>query len=223
MTCLPPEALLCARNALVAAMVAWGRPAQGLINNHTQACNGARPDRGAHPVNCVTWAQADAYCRAVGKALPTEAQWELAARGPDGSAYPWGQWGAPATNLLNACDQDCATLGAQAGATWQALVEDSDGHAATAPVGSYQNGTSPYGALDMAGNVWEWVADGYAPYSWRGVADPPPVSSSDGRHVVRGGGWMDSDPAKFRGVQRTPHTGSLPGVDIGFRCAAPVP
>ena len=111
--------------------------------NDARACNGNRADRQDHPANCITWTQADAYCRAVGKRLPTEAQWELAARGTDGRRYPWGIK-APSARRLNACGSECRAYGTRLGQTWAVMFEDSDGHETTAPVGSYPDGASPY-------------------------------------------------------------------------------
>ena len=139
------------------------------------------PDFSDYPVIYVDWEQAKAYCEWRGADLPTEAQWEKAARGTDGRLYPWGN--SFDGTKANFCDQNCSN--SWANKSWD------DGYADTAPVGNYPTGASMYGVLDMAGNVWEWVRDWYnATYyssqsSW---SDPLGPDSGDDR-VVRSGGW----------------------------------
>lgn len=116
-------------------------------------CNWGR-GRDDHPVNCVDWTQADTFCRWADKALPTEAQWEFAARRPQGRRFPWSGR-EPVARLLR----------------W----DSEDG---TTPVGRYPAGRTPEGVLDLAGNVAEWVADGFAPYAAAVVCDPPPAAKT---------------------------------------------
>ena len=117
------------------------------------------------PLVGVTWNDANTYCKWAGKRLPTEAQWEKAARGTDGRVYPWG----------NSID------------TTKANYDDSK-MGKTSDVGSYPSGASPYGALDMAGNVWQWVSDFYdAKYYGNSPSKNPKGPDSGNDHVLRGG------------------------------------
>jgi formylglycine-generating enzyme required for sulfatase activity len=135
-----------------------------------------------HPMVNVTWDQARAYCKWAGGDLPTEAQWEKAARGTDGREYPWGnEWDDSRLQCSNTRFGEAKS---------------------TAAVGSYPSGASPYGCLDMAGNVWDWCLDWYqADYS--GLSDRNPTGPETGsRHVLRGGSWRSDDPDFFRSAYR---------------------
>jgi formylglycine-generating enzyme required for sulfatase activity len=164
-------------------------------------------DRPTHPANCVDRLQAERYCAYAQKRLPTEAEWEYAARGADGREFPWGN--APPTT--------CAV------AVLTGMVGECGNRRGTWEVGTTAEGKSAFGALDMAGNVWEWVADGYEPYaadaaSDGGVADPRPALAPGARGVLRGGSW-DYAVASAKVTYRLPFASTSGNVSIGFRCA----
>ncbi len=171
-----------------------------------------------HPVVQVSWNDARAYCGWKNGQLPSEAQWEKAARGPatrlrqsgDARRFPWGN-DPPAENLLNFADRNQT-------AAWASRQID-DGYQFTAPVGTYAAGASPYGALDMAGNVWEMVADWYSDtYYTISPADNPTGPESGTTHVGRGGAWSDG----MDNVRTTARSDVAPDDQnniSGFRCA----
>jgi formylglycine-generating enzyme required for sulfatase activity len=148
-------------------------------------CNGREPEeRGSHPINCVDWSMADRFCRETGKRLPTEAECEFAARGPDGRKYPWDD-SDPTSDDLNACGSECAAWGLKNHVDEKSMYADDDGYATTAPVGSFPKGASRYGVEDMVGNVWEWVADYYAPYTGGDQTDPHGPATGRAGHPRR--------------------------------------
>jgi formylglycine-generating enzyme required for sulfatase activity len=171
------------------------------------------PNRAEHPVVHVDWNQANNYCQWAEKRLPTEAEWEYTARGPQGRVFPWGD--EFDGTRLNYCDANC-------GSDWPDETVD-DGYADTAPVGSYPAGASWCGVLDMAGNVWEWVADWYdSGYYSQSPARNPPGPDSGMFKVLRGGSWSNIQwlaSCAFRS-RLIPWYRNL---NVGFRCARSSP
>jgi formylglycine-generating enzyme required for sulfatase activity/serine/threonine protein kinase len=181
-------------------------------------CNIRAPeDRPRHPINCVTWEMATGFCKAKKKRLPTEAEWEYAARGPDGRKYPWGDE-LPSANFLNACGKECVAWGKKNHQEESAMYPDDDGWPTTAPVGSFPAGKSRYGVQDVVGNVWEWVSDWYAPYTADEQKDPTGPENGEAR-VIRGGSWNGAQPSWVRPTFRYRDTPTKRSYGIGFRCA----
>ena len=185
---------------------------------YSPLCTFGKPELDEHPINCVSFAMAETYCQAQGKRLPTEAEWEYATRGPDGRIYPWGD-DPPTPKHLNACGTECVAWGQKHGVAFTALYPGDDGYPTTAPVGKFEAGRSRFGPYDVAGNVWEWVADWYAPYTPDAKTNPKGPDTGD-KKVIRGGAWNGSFTTWLRPSFRYAQDPSALSYGIGFRCVA---
>ena len=162
-------------------------------------CNWQQKDRETHPINGVTHAQAEAFCTHKNMRLPTDDEWEIAARGRNGRLFPWGDKpiGPNRQSMANIADRHGKIRWG-----WASIEGGDDGWAATAPVGTYPKGKSPFGVMDLVGNVWEWTA----------------TAQEGEKSRIRGAGYANhSFYLQASSWDEKPETTAEPY--LGFRCA----
>lgn len=184
-------------------------PVPAYTKSETRTDYYGNPQYAAYPVVFVSYAHAVSYCDWAGGKLPTEAQWEKAARGVGDNLFPWGNR-LPDESLTNYCDVNCTE-------SYRDKQHD-DGYRDTAPVGNYPAGASFYGVYDMSGNVWEWVFDYFnAGFYQTSIYDNPRGPSTSNTRVVRGGSFINEESG-LRVVARYYQNPTRTQSYLGFRC-----
>jgi len=212
----------CKRTSMVSV---WQKAEADSVKEHerkqeaySKLCTFGKAGWEKHPINCVSWESASNYCKVSGKRLPTEAEWEFAARKSDGRKFPWGD-DPPDQRHMNACGTECTDwMVAQGLKPGPRMYDADDGFPGTAPVGSYPKGQTAFGLDDMVGNVFEWTSDWMGPYSAEEQKDPRGPEQGEKR-VVRGGAFNGGftlwvNPSFRYAMPPEVHTHA-----VGFRCA----
>ncbi|MBK9263910.1 MAG: SUMF1/EgtB/PvdO family nonheme iron enzyme [Polyangiaceae bacterium] len=192
-----------------ASTIEWAGASAATQQEWSKLCNSGQSNRENHPVNCVTWNQAADYCKFADKRLPTDAEWEYAARGSEGRAFPWGSNPVTAQHA-NLCDKKCADFASKLGINWAAFDGD-DGYEGTAPVGSFPTGATSAGVQDLHGNVAEWTS-----------TELCKTGGDCGEYVVRGGGCQTERTENVTMMTRATKKNDFKSMNIGFRCAVSV-
>jgi formylglycine-generating enzyme required for sulfatase activity/serine/threonine protein kinase len=174
------------------------------------ACNGSKKELYDYPVNCVSWDEAKAYCHWANKRLPSEEEWEFAARGSEARAYPWGNE-PPSAQRLNGCGEECARGAMLGDRGLLPLFEGRDGWETTAPTRAFAPGKTRDGLYDMAGNVSEWTSSRDCPY--------PGTNCNKEWRIARGGAWSSDGRDGVKAARRERNAPDARTADIGFRCA----
>jgi len=190
-----------------ASTIEWAGASAATQQEWSKLCNSGQPNRDNHPVNCVSWEQAATYCKFAEKRLPTEAEWEFAARGNEGRTFPWGIT-PPTPQHANLCDKKCADFATKLGIRWTPFDGD-DGFEGTAPVGSFSMGNSIAGVQDLHGNVAEWTS-----------TELCKAGDHCEEYVVRGGGCHTERTENVSMTTRATKKQDFKSMNIGFRCAA---
>jgi formylglycine-generating enzyme required for sulfatase activity len=208
--------------AMYAACVSQGRCTTEGLGSCGDQSNWARVGRGEHPMNCVDWDQARTLCAVRGNRLPTEAEWELGARGTDGRPYPWGYEPPSEERARYNLEAQGPLSSDGVRMTPKAFTAQASQDPGTSPVDSHPSGASPFGALNMAGTVWEWIEDAFGPYGGGAVLSPTGPQGQGPERVVRGGGYSSVNAAGLRTFDRESAPRTRRGRNLGFRCARSV-